>query len=69
MRPTTLREQGDPTVAARQRANIPRKRAMTIRALKLGVNVVTGADIEYDDKRDVLLVLNNGKMAVNRLNP
>jgi imidazolonepropionase-like amidohydrolase len=39
---TTLREQGDPTVAARQRANIPRKRAMTIRALKLGVKVVAG---------------------------
>jgi imidazolonepropionase-like amidohydrolase len=47
---TTMREGGDPIVAARQRANIPRKRAMTIRALKLGVKVVAGTDIEYDDK-------------------
>ena len=129
---TTMREQGDPIVAARQRANLPRKRAMTARALKLGVRIVAGTDIEYDDKyrlqdeivefvrlglspmaaiksatsvaaeclmisartgsirpgleadlvavdgdptadietvRDVMLVLNNGKVAVNRLNP
>ena len=129
---TTSREGGDPIVAARQRANLPRKRAMTTRAFKLGVKVVAGTDIEYDDKyrlqdeiaefvrlgfspmaaiksatslaaeglmvnartgsirpgleadliavendpttdietlRDVMLVVNNGKVAVNRLNP
>jgi imidazolonepropionase-like amidohydrolase len=129
---TTMREEGDAIVAARQRANLPRRRAMTARALKLGVRIVAATDIEYDDKyrlqdeivefvrlgmspmgaiksattvaaecltidartgaikpgleadlivvegdpladieaiRDVILVLNNGKVAVNRLNP
>jgi len=124
--------EGPPEVTARSRINRPRNLELTARAMKLGVKIVTGSDVRYDDQfrvqdevvelvrvglspieairaatsraaeclmidtrtgsinagleadlivverdptldietlRDVLLVVNNGKIAVNRLNP
>ena len=56
MRPIWIFECGNMTgsklryEAARQRAHIPRRRDMVARAIKLGVKIVAGTDIEYDDK-------------------
>jgi imidazolonepropionase-like amidohydrolase len=124
--------EGPPEVTARSRANRPRHLELTARAVKMGVKIVTGSDVRYDDQfrvqdelvelvrvglspidairaatsraaeclmidtrtgsikagleadlivverdptvdietlRDVLLVVNNGKIAVNRLDP
>jgi imidazolonepropionase-like amidohydrolase len=47
---TITRENGDPIVAARARANVPIRRALVARALEAGVRVITGTDIEYADK-------------------
>ena len=47
---TITRERGDPIVAARARASIPLRRDLVRRALKAGVRIVAGTDVEYADQ-------------------
>jgi imidazolonepropionase-like amidohydrolase len=43
--------QTNPIVAARYRAIAPRRRELTARALKMGIRIVAGSDVQYDDER------------------